>query len=450
MRHLLFATLCVCCLGAQAAQSYYVAPESRGTGSGLSWDDASDRLYTILEDAEPGDVIYVAQGRYYGGFSIKNGVTMLGGYNIGDDADAERVMPSAHSNAGSILDGCNKYRVLTQSEALDTPATIDGFVIENGSAGTGGGALIMDGATLQNCVVRNCAVGYPSVGDYIDKAKGVVIGVDKESNKINVLSTSFVSNHTQYERAMQFASNTGSLGAANWRIPTADDIKPILPYPSYDIISKTATAHGCKDFGNAKLWTATETESAGLEGRYVANMPTRELLPMNRWQYCRVLPVGSYTETPSSRTTGGGIKATGKATIRNCVVTGNKGGLGSGVHARNGVRIYDTTVSGNDSETNQLNTDDSVIVDTETGVADLTVTGTGNPVVRNVVEASTQIELTSADFTAYSIYSISGQVIDAGKLDGDTTIGAPAISGMYMLSIIDSQNRTTTVKIIVK
>lgn len=447
MRHLLFATLCFCSLGVFAGQRYYVAPESRGDGSGLSWNDASDRLYSIIESAQPGDIIYVAQGRYYGGFSVKNGVTVLGGCTIGDDTPETRVLPEEESDRGSILDGCNKYRVITQTSALDTPAKFDGFVIENGRATSGAGALIMDGCTLNNCVVRNCASGLPAVGEYIDKAKGVVIGADEPANTINVVSTTFASKLCQYERAQYFAGNANTPGSARWRIPTADDMQVLLSHPAYEIIGEALKTNGCKDFGTSKIWTSTETESAGLEGRYVADLRTGELMPMNRWQYCRVLPAGSYTESPG-RTVGGGIKATGKATISNCTVTGNKATLGSGIHARNGVYIYNTTVHGNVSD-NQLNTDNSVIIDEETGIAGITADSGISPIVSNVVTTGSEIGLTSPGFTSYAIHSVSGQLIAAGSIGENGAVTAPQARGMYMLSLSDS-NRTSTVKIIVK
>ena len=447
MRHLLFATLCFCSLGVFAGQRYYVAPESRGDGSGLSWDDASDRLYSIIEDAQPGDIIYVAQGRYYGGFTVKNGVTVLGGYTVGDDAPESRVLPEENTDRGSILDGCNKYRVITQTSALDTPAIFDGFVIENGSATSGAGALIMDGCTLKNCLVRNCASGLPAVGEYIDKAKGVVIGADKTSNTIDVVSTTFASKLCQYERAQYFAGNANTPGNARWRIPTAEDMRAMLSYPANEIIGSALKTNGCKDFGTSKIWTATETESAGLEGRYVADLRTGELMPMNRWQYCRVLPAGSYTESVG-RTVGGGIKASGKAAISNCTVTGNKATLGSGIHARNGVYIYNTTVHGNVSD-NQLNTDDSVIIEEETGINGINADSSISPIAGNIVAAGSDIEITSPGFTSYAIHSVSGQLIDAGSIGENGAVTAPQARGMYMLSLSDS-NRTSTVKIIVK
>lgn len=447
MRKLLFATLCFCGLWAHAGQCYYVAPESRGDGSGLSWDDASDKLYSILEEAAPGDTIFVAVGRYCGGFFVKSGVTVLGGYTVGDDSAADRVMPGADSDKGSILDGCGKYRVLTQTAALDAPAKFDGFVLENGIATSGAGAMIMAGCTLENCVVRNCSSGLPGVGEYVDAAKGVVIGIDKSTNNVDVISTTFASELRQYERALQQAASANPQGSARWRIPTSDDAEKMLAYPDYDLISASLTEHGCKDFMTSKIWTSTVAESAGLEGHSVVNLQTREIKPMNNWQYYRILHAGSYTAT-KGRSLGGGIKATDNAVIRNCVVTRNEATLGSGIYARNGVHITNTQVYGNNSETSQLNTDDSVVVDNdpETGIDNIPA----DRVLNNVVAAGSKIELTTSDFDAYIIYSISGQVIDAGSIDESGIINAPQAKGIYMLSLSGSKIRTSTVKIIVK
>nr|CRY94583.1 hypothetical protein [uncultured prokaryote] len=228
MKHLLFATLCFCSLGLFAQQRYYVATESSGDGSGLSWNNASGNLCSIIDGAKPGDIIYVAQGRYCGGFTVKNGVTVLGGYTVGDDSPESRVLPNGDSDNGSILDGCGKYRVITQTSAVETPSTFDGFVIENGCASTGAGALIMGGCTLNNCVIRNCTSGLPAIGEYIESAKGVVIATDKSSSSVDVVSTTFATQLCQYERAQQLPGVGNTPGTARWHIPTADEMQAIL------------------------------------------------------------------------------------------------------------------------------------------------------------------------------------------------------------------------------
>ena len=448
MKHLLFAALSLCCAACFAGERYYVAPESRGDGSGRSWENASGRLYDVIENAEAGDIILVANGRYQGGFNVRSGVTVLGGFTEGNESLSNRTLPRENSDEGSILDGDYRFRVLTQTTAATEPAKFDGFVIEHGAASSGGGALISAGCTLENCVVRNCRSGLPGAGEYISKVKGVVISTDKSSKTVNVIAMKYAGNLCQYDRAEHFAGTSGALSGAQSRIPTADDVKALVSYPEYEIVSASLAANGFSDFGTSPIWTSTEAESAGLEGRMAVNLSTREILPLNRWQYCRVLPAESYKETVL-RTIGGGIKATDGAVIRNCVVTGNDATLGSGIHARNGVRISNTDIHGNLSD-NELNVDSSVVVDDDSGVDDVISGGESNPVANCTVSAGADIMLSMQGFSAHSLYSVSGALIAAGSIGADGVIAAPRAKGMYLLSLSGSGLRTVTVKIIVK
>lgn len=448
MRHYLFAALSLCCVASYAGQRYYASPESHGDGSGRSWENASSRLYDLIEIAEPGDTILVANGRYYGGFNVRSGVTVLGGFTEGNESLDNRTSPAEDSDEGSILDGNHRFRVLTQTAAATAPAKFDGFVIENGTASSGAGALISAGCTLEHCVVRNCSSGLHGAGEYIERVNGVAISSDKATHTVSVIAKKYTSNLCQYDRAEYFAESARSLSGVQSRILTADEAQTLLSYPEYEIVSATLAANGFTDFGTTSIWTSTETESAGLEGRFALNLSTRELLPLNRWQYCRVLPAGSYTVS-GGRPLGGGIRATDGAVIRHCTVTGNSATLGSGIHARNGVLISNTNIHDNLSD-NELNVDDSVVVEDFSGVDSVISDGESDPVINSTVSAGSEIMLSMQGFTSYSLYSVSGCLIAAGTVGPDCVVAAPGTKGMYLLSLSGSGLRATTVKIVVK
>ena len=116
-----------------AQKKHYVKPG--GTLSGLSWDWASGNLQATLDKAVAGDIIYVATGTYSGGFVMKEGVTVLGGYTANPNNPTERylLMETDDPAKQSILDGGGSQRVITQLAPFSTPTVWEGFVIQNGN-----------------------------------------------------------------------------------------------------------------------------------------------------------------------------------------------------------------------------------------------------------------------------------------------------------------------------
>lgn len=84
-------------IGSSAALSKTIHVKVGGTGDGSSWSNAYGNLQTALDDAEPNDSIWVAQGTYKptqlfdpcdprsATFQMKNGVGIYGGFSsVGD------------------------------------------------------------------------------------------------------------------------------------------------------------------------------------------------------------------------------------------------------------------------------------------------------------------------------------------------------------------------------
>src|SRR5690606_30368477 len=92
---------------------YYVSETGSGTEDGLSWENASGNLAGMLDEANENDTIWVAKGVYPGGFLMKDGVQVLGGFSGDESVLSQRKMPGSYENL-SILDGQREYRVLQQ------------------------------------------------------------------------------------------------------------------------------------------------------------------------------------------------------------------------------------------------------------------------------------------------------------------------------------------------
>ena len=123
------------------------------TGNGTSWENASGDLQAMVDEveanADKGEV-RVAAGTYYGGFLMKDGVNVYGGYSAVDNGIRDL------KNNKTYLDGEKKSRVLFQNQDIlfQYTTTWDGFYIQNGND-LGAGAFISYRSVLSNCVIRN-------------------------------------------------------------------------------------------------------------------------------------------------------------------------------------------------------------------------------------------------------------------------------------------------------
>ena len=128
-----------------------------GTGSGISWADASGNLQAVIDSSPSGSEIWVAAGTYQraGGqsFTMKQGVVIYGGFApTGTPTFAER-------NATlypAILQGNNASVISNDNNGLTATAILDGFTITGGVATNGGGISNINSYPLiVNCIVKN-------------------------------------------------------------------------------------------------------------------------------------------------------------------------------------------------------------------------------------------------------------------------------------------------------
>lgn len=156
----------------------YVTPS--GSGNGSSWSNAysGNGLQAVINNASPGDTIWVACGTYQPttttnrsiSFQLKNGVAVYGSFAGTETSLQQRVLACGPC---SILSGDigipnnasdNSYHVLYNS-GNDTTAVLDGFVLRDGNAGGTvydeiGGGILNNGNFGGACtpVIRNCVI----------------------------------------------------------------------------------------------------------------------------------------------------------------------------------------------------------------------------------------------------------------------------------------------------
>ena len=176
-RFFFFLTFCAAVLCASAGNKY-VKPESAGgldSNSGDSWAQARATISAALSSRVPGDTVFVAEGVYDQGISVKSGVAIMGGYN----ADTGERDPEVYE---TILDGTEMttYAIVKYDNDPEEMVVIDGLVIQNVSHGQwdANAVFLRGNMTLSNCVIRNCTgIGNSSTGGVWIQAEGTNVGI---------------------------------------------------------------------------------------------------------------------------------------------------------------------------------------------------------------------------------------------------------------------------------
>jgi hypothetical protein len=135
-----------------ANMTFYVKPSGGSQWSGKLTGELQTDITATINLAVAGDQIWVASGTYTspsGGFVMKDGVNVLGGFD-GTEVVSTTRKPLTNK---TILDGNFANKVLTQGAAGFTIRTKwDGFIIQNANTSA---VNIGQNATIMNCVVRN-------------------------------------------------------------------------------------------------------------------------------------------------------------------------------------------------------------------------------------------------------------------------------------------------------
>ena len=169
-------------LDIQSDENGIIYVSADGQGNGSSWSNATPLLeYATFLSNGGNTKVWVKSGTYFGdetdpdnAFAVTASNKVYGGFSGNEGPDFDLNDRDLVNNP-TILDGQGTKRVLNQADFFSsaTKAVWDGFVIQNGAAGSGAGAYLNDYTTLSNCVIRdNVANGFGG-GIYINSSTGV-------------------------------------------------------------------------------------------------------------------------------------------------------------------------------------------------------------------------------------------------------------------------------------
>lgn len=166
----------------QADANGIIYVSADGTGNGSSWDNATSKLEFASCLSSGGNTkVWVKSGTYYGddtdpvnAFVITASNKVYGGFSGNEGPDFDLNDRDLINNA-TILDGQGAKRVLFQDNFFSSGsrAVWDGFVIQNGMAGSGAGVYLNDYTTISNCVIRDNVCNGFGGGVYINASVGV-------------------------------------------------------------------------------------------------------------------------------------------------------------------------------------------------------------------------------------------------------------------------------------
>lgn len=369
-----------------AAVKRYVKPEGSGSKSGFSWVNASDNLQQTINASADGDTIWVAAGTYKGGFTLKQGVNVFGGFSGNETTLLARRLPGTGENL-TILDGNNENRVLTQDTDFVSPTVIDGFVIQNGSALAGAGVYLRNNSILRRCIVRRNVAGEIRVGDYVPAQGGIIFRMDKQNGvgyivagenhgqnyqngKGNVKvrteldsalldmngpgNSKSITNSRAVKAVTEYRATAPGDGFSDWYIPSAGEWGLLVSGGPFmggrselcEFIEQRLLAHNMQTFGRQKYWSSTPASDGNYPEMWYADFGTMSINSISALQYLRVRPVRVFPLNTGAGH-GGGIYASSGARIEGCLIYGNSAAEGSGIYTIGNVPVHYCTVAEN-------------------------------------------------------------------------------------------------------
>lgn len=438
------------------ARNYYVKTDGIPRLTGSSWSWATPELQGAIEKASAGDTVFVAAGKYYGGFMMKEGVNVFGGYTANNSNPAERYsITDADSSHYSTLDGENKQRVLTQLLPFTVPTTWDGFVIQHGNSE----ATFKKGSIIYSQTGDNKIIGilfqyqtetetgkmiglreipkqwggYENIVDELQSdindtvAKTNLTGVENTEKIVGELaensvdfSTTNYSNNANY--AAFWCDTLTEGGYTEWYLPAPGELQEVFDANIQGILKNVG-----KDL-RFPFWTS------GQAGNTLA------------WSYCfgngNCHPALKYVNYPVSAahnfsapeqpnsiySAGGGVFLSANGILQNCTVSNNKSSSkGGGIYVGKDGQVLNCIVENNNAPESK-----NIYYEVVSGV-DKTHSLSFN-IYPNPVHAGQEIKIDNPEFKTcdYLLIDASGKTISTGKLE-DGTLSVPQQKGIYIL-----------------
>jgi parallel beta-helix repeat protein len=141
------------------AKVLYVSPDGNDLNDGTSWMRAKRSITAALAVARAGDQIWARYGVYYERITLKDGVSLYGGFRGTEQTLSERPSfpRSSPDPYETVLDGQQGGSVVTTPTSASRTYRLDGFTVRNGNSSYGGG-LYCGGLAARRLVVANCTI----------------------------------------------------------------------------------------------------------------------------------------------------------------------------------------------------------------------------------------------------------------------------------------------------
>lgn len=371
-------------------QKFFITQNGNGSQDGTSWSNASSNLGHIVNNATSGDTIWVAEGIYKGGFEMKEGVSVFGGFSGTERDLSQRKLPGSNENL-SILDGDSNYRVLTQKNDFATPTVWDGFIIQNGNSQSGAGVYLRNKGIVRRCIIKNNYGTLPSIGDYLSQEGGVVFKIDKSSKKVWIIADEeFDRNYQIYQessttindiesavldmngrintalltksRAAQAIQSYKGGDKTGWYLPSVGEWSSFMELNTdgtfnqtkvYEAVESSLLANGKTSLDGKKYWSSTSANHNDMAAAWYVHFGNETIEKVNVWQYNQIRGI-RYLDVTTSDGKGGGVYSLAGGKVEGCLITDNYAASGSGVYARGEVVLLNNTIVKNILENSSL------------------------------------------------------------------------------------------------